>query len=109
MVSDRAGKRWRASREAEILLLGDSFSNVYSDPALGWGASAGLAEQLSYYLQRPVDKLAVNAGGALQARMHLQRVQSTGEDRLAGKKVVVYQFATRELSQGDWRILQLQP
>lgn len=108
MVSDRSGKRWRASREAEILLLGDSFSNVYSDPALGWGASAGLAEQLSYHLQRPVDKLAVNAGGALQARVHLQRVLSTGEDRLARKQVVVYQFATRELSQGDWRILQLQ-
>jgi hypothetical protein len=107
MVSDRAGKRWRAKRDSEILLLGDSFSNVYSDPTLGWGGGAGLAEQLSFHLQRPLDKLAVNAGGALQARMQLQRALSAGDDRLKGKKVLVYQFATRELSQGDWQLLQL--
>ena len=109
MVSDRAGRRWRASRDSQVLLLGDSFSNVYSDPALGWGASAGLAEQLSYHLQRPVDKLAVNAGGALQTRLQLQRSLLAGDDRLSGKSIVVYQFATRELSHGDWRVLHLQP
>jgi hypothetical protein len=107
MVSDRAGKRWRAKRDSQILLLGDSFSNVYSDPTLGWGGGAGLAEQLSFHLQRPLDKLAVNAGGALQARRQLQRALSAGDDRLQGKKVLVYQFATRELSQGDWQVLQL--
>lgn len=107
MVSDRGGKRWRSSRGSEILLLGDSFSNVFSDPTLGWGAGAGLGEQLSYHLQRPLDKVAVNAGGALQGRQQLQRELSAGVDRLASKKVVVYQFATRELSQGDWRMVEL--
>lgn len=106
LVSDRNGKRWRSLQDSEILLLGDSFSNVYSDPTLGWGAGAGLGEQLSYHLQRPLDKLTVNAGGALQARKHLQRALSAGEGRLAQKRVVVYQFATRELSHGDWRVLE---
>ena len=107
MVIRRDGKTWQVDKGAEILLLGDSFANVYSDAALGWGASAGLGEQLSYFLQRPVDRLAVNAGGALQARKTLQRVLASGEDRLAGKRVVIYQFAARELAQGDWQIVEL--
>ena len=107
MVVRRDGRMWRSDRAAEILLLGDSFSNVYSDAALGWGASAGLGEQLSYFLQRPVDRLAVNAGGALQARKALHRDLASGDDRLAGKKVVVYQFAARELAQGNWQIVDL--
>lgn len=107
MVMRDDGRVWRAEKDAEILLLGDSFTNVYSDAALGWGAGAGLGEQLSYFLQRPVDRLAVNAGGALHARESLQRVLAGGDDRLSGKRVLVYQFATRELAQGDWRRVEL--
>lgn len=104
MLSD--GRLWRPQGGAEVLLLGDSFSNIYSDATLGWGSGAGLAEQLSFHLRRPVDKLALNAGGALATRQVLQRTLASGEDRLAGKKVVIYQFATRELVSGDWRILR---
>ena len=107
MVMRSDGRLWRPQRSAEVLLLGDSFSNIYSDSTLGWGSGAGLAEQLSYHLQRPVDKLALNAGGALATRQVLQRTLAAGEDRLAGKKVVIYQFATRELASGNWRILSL--
>lgn len=109
MVLRADGRGWRPERAAAVLLLGDSFSNIYSDPTLGWGSGAGLAEQLSFHLQRPVDKLALNAGGPLATRRALQRTQAGGEDRLAGKRAVVYQFATRELSTGDWRILKLSP
>jgi alginate O-acetyltransferase complex protein AlgJ len=101
------GRFWRSDRTAQILLLGDSFSNVFSDPTLGWGAGAGLAEQLSFFLQRPVDKLAQNAGGALATRQMLARSLRGGENRLAGKRVVIYQFADRELASGDWRLIQL--
>ncbi len=31
---------WRASNDADILLLGDSFSNIFSLEALGWGESS---------------------------------------------------------------------
>jgi alginate O-acetyltransferase complex protein AlgJ len=106
MVMRLDGRLWRSQRDAEVLLLGDSFSNIYSDSTLGWGSGAGLAEQLGFHLQRPVDKLALNAGGALATRQALQRTLATGEDRLVGKKVVIYQFATRELVSGDWRILR---
>ena len=103
MVLSPEGTTWRSDRSAEILILGDSFSNVYSDASLGWGSSAGLVEQLSYVLGRPIDKIAVNAGGSRAAREALRRALVEDPDRLAKTRVVVYQFATRELSQGDWR------
>ena len=101
------GGPWRSERSAQVLVLGDSFTNIYSEPVLGWGTSAGLAEQLAFFLQAPVDRIAVNAGGAHTTREALARQLRSGRDRLAGKKVVVYQFAARELSQGDWKLIDL--
>src|SRR5262249_9673048 len=45
-VVDAEGAAWRPSRDADVLVLGDSFSNIYSLPSLGWGDSAGLVEHL---------------------------------------------------------------
>lgn len=115
------GAPWRAERGAELLLLGDSFSNVYSDaaafrserhgPGFDWGEDAGFAEQLSYHLGRPVDRIVRNAGGAHAARADLARELArdaeAGRDRLAGTRVVVWQFAMRELAQGDWKEIEL--
>jgi hypothetical protein len=107
MVLDAGGRPWRPDPAAELLLLGDSFTNVYSDPALGWGRGAGLAEQLAYATGRPVDKLALNAGGAYATREALARALRRGGTRLEDKSLVIYQFATRELSGGDWRLVPL--
>ncbi|MGB5889442.1 MAG: hypothetical protein WBH75_05630 [Thermoanaerobaculia bacterium] len=101
------GRPWRADPNAQVLLLGDSFANIYAVDRLGWGAGAGLAEQLSYYLQQPVDKLALDAGGAHASRQALARELASGKNRLTGKKVVVYQFAMRELAFGDWKLIPL--
>ncbi len=101
------GRSWRSSPDAELLVLGDSFTNVYSDPGLGWGAGAGLAEQLSFHLQRPVDRVAVNAGGALSSRQALARALEGDPARLGATRIVVYQFAARELSTGDWQVVPL--
>jgi len=99
------GSLWRSSRDADVLLLGDSFTNIYALESMGWGTSAGLAEQLSYALGRPVDRLVQNDEASFATRAMLQRDPS----RLDGKRVVIYQFAARELSFGDWRLLPLQP
>ena len=66
-----------------------------------------LAEQLAVSLRRPVDKIAVNAGGAYGARERLVSELAAGHDRLAGKKIVIWQFAQRELAVGDWKLLPL--
>ena len=104
-IENADGSGWRSSRDAGVLVLGDSFSNIYSVESLGAGSSAGLVEHLSYNLQRPIDRLVQNADGAFATRMLLMEDSS----RLAGKRVVVYQFETRELSIGDWRLLRLPP
>ena len=101
------GATWTPDPDAPILLLGDSFTNIYSQPELGWGTSAGLAEQLSLALGFRIDRLALNAGGAQATRRELVRQLRQGTDRLAGKRLVIWQFAERELSQGDWQIIPL--
>jgi len=95
------GSPWRSSRDADVILLGDSFSNIYALESMGWGTSAGFAEQLSYVLRRPVDRLVQNDDGAFATRVMLQR----DPGRLDGKRVVVYQFAARELAFGDWKVI----
>ena len=103
-VSTPEGRAWAPDATAEILLLGDSFANIYSLPTLGWGSAAGLAAQLSAELGRPVDTLTINDNGSYATRAALASAIRRGRDRLADKKVVVYQFACRELAFGDWRI-----
>jgi alginate O-acetyltransferase complex protein AlgJ len=97
------GSPWRSSRTADVLVLGDSFSNIYGLESMGWGTSAGFVEQLSYALRRPVDRLVQNDQGAFATRAMLGRDPA----RLDGKRVVVYQFAERELAFGDWKLIAL--
>ncbi|MCK4788072.1 MAG: hypothetical protein KAV87_30240 [Desulfobacteraceae bacterium] len=102
-VSD-GSNLWRPDVNAEILILGDSFSNVYSIREMGWGEAGGFAEQLSFELQRPVDAIIQNDNGGYATREMLSRELASGNDRLAGKKVVIWEFAMRELFIGDWRV-----
>ena len=102
------GRAWAPDRSAEVLLLGDSFTNVYSLSSLGWGVSAGLAEQLSFALGRPVDRISQNDNGALAPRRLLAMEVARDAGRLDNTRVAVYQFAARELSQGDWRPMKLE-
>jgi hypothetical protein len=106
-VVDAAGDPWRSSRAADILLLGDSFTNIYSLATMGWGEAAGFAEQLSYTLDRPVDRIVQNDQGAHATRGLLRRDVGGTTDRLAGKRVVIWQFAARELAFGDWKVIAL--
>jgi len=101
------GSLWKPSSTADVLLLGDSFSNIYSFAAMGWGESAGFPEHLSAALERPLDAILRNSDGAFATRQTLQRELAAGWDRLRNKKVVVWEFAARELSHGDWRPLAM--
>jgi alginate O-acetyltransferase complex protein AlgJ len=102
-ILQRDGSPWRSTRDADVLVLGDSFSNIYALESMGWGTSAGFAEQLSYVLRRPIDRIVQNDEGAFATRARLER----DPDRLDGKRVVILQFAARELSFGDWQVIPL--
>lgn len=99
---------WSPRKDADVLLLGDSFSNIFSLGALGWGESAGFAEHLSRALGgRPLDCILRNSDASFATREMLARELARGRDRLAGKKLVVWEFATRELAFGDWKMIDL--
>jgi alginate O-acetyltransferase complex protein AlgJ len=100
VIDERTGQPLTRDATADVMLLGDSFTNIYSAPAMGWGTGAGLAQHLAYHLQRPVDVIAFNGGAATQSRAELAR--SEHAERLGHKKVIVYQFAIRALLTETW-------
>jgi alginate O-acetyltransferase complex protein AlgJ len=99
------GGRWTPAADADVLLAGDSFTNIYSDTAMGWGDSAGFAEHLSRALGRPLDVMAENGGAAAALRSSLARAEN--RPRLAGKRLVLYQFAMRDLAGQHWPVVRL--
>jgi len=94
---------------APVLLLGDSFSGIYSVADPRWGSDAGLSERLAFRLGLPVDRIVVNGGGASATRERLAAELAADSKRLRGVRVVVWEFAARELSQGEWRPIALPP
>jgi alginate O-acetyltransferase complex protein AlgJ len=81
------------SGEARVLLLGDSFTNIYSRKELEWGERSGLGEQLMRLSGVPVDILALNGGGATGVRELLSRKPAL----LRNKQVVVWACSVRDL------------
>jgi hypothetical protein len=106
-VLEPDGTPWRSRAGGEVLLLGDSFTNIFAFEEMKWGVAAGFAEHLSYALSMPVERISQNDKGSYATRETLAIALARGEDRLDGKKVVVWQFAARELSQGDWKLIAL--
>ncbi len=98
---------WQRDPKSEILLLGDSFTNIFSLAPMGWGEGAGLAEHLSLALGLPVDAITQNDAGSFATRKMLAEELLKGNDRLAGKKLVIWEFASRELASGDWKQIQM--
>ncbi len=101
------GSPWTASAGSEVVLLGDSFTNVYSDDSLGWGTGAGFAEHLSLALGLPIDVVAINGGGADGARAEI--AGPGGLERLERARVVVYEFADRDLTTENWKVIPIPP
>jgi len=89
---------WQASPDAEVLLLGDSFTNIFTVEKMGWGSAAGLAPQLALRLGRDLDVIAMNGGGASQVRQELAQRPAP----LAGKKVLIWAFSARDLAVAEW-------
>jgi len=88
-----------------VVLLGDSFTNIYSVAGLGWGDHAGLAEQLALRLGRRIDVIALNDGGVNTSRASLCRRPRP----LEGKRLVIWQFAARDLvlANGNWKTMRI--
>ena len=76
-----------------VLLLGDSFTNIYRRPEMDWGEGAGLGEQLLLRLGVGVQVVAINGGGATAVRESLARKPAV----LGRKRLVVWACTSRDL------------
>jgi len=104
-VIDASGLPVEPDPQSPVVLLGDSFTNIYSLAEMGWGDHAGLGEQLALRLGRPLDVIALNDGGVNTARGTLAR----RPDALVGKRLVIWQFAARDLvvKNGEWEVIDI--
>ena len=104
-VVDSDGEPWQPDPNSQVVFIGDSFLESYSTPESGDPVGAGLAEQVSFLLQLPLDRIASHRGRAYGERQALG--QTLGEFRRAGqtRRVVVWEFAIRKLAVEDWRLL----
>ncbi len=100
-------KDWSPDRSSPVLLLGDSYTNIYSSEDLGWGAQAGLAERVSHRLGARVDRLSRNDAGALEARRMLAAEATKNPAWLESKDILVWQLSLREVVGGDWTPVDL--
>jgi alginate O-acetyltransferase complex protein AlgJ len=83
----------RGDERAPVLLLGDSFANIYRRREMEWGDGAGLGEQLMLRLGAGVEVIAINGGGATAVRERLAQSPAA----LRHKKVVIWACSARDL------------
>ena len=101
-----AHERWQPDPSSDILVIGDSFLEMYSVEGEGVVPAAGLAEQLSFYLQRPVDRIASHEWGDYGARRALGDTLQGVRDRAKGRTIIVWEFAIRALATDSWTLLR---
>lgn len=95
------GRLFAPAKEAEVLLLGDSYANLFAPQG------ADFAAQLACELGRKVDRITVNGGGASGSRHQLAAELLADPHRLDPTRVVVLEFAVRELIGERWRVVPL--
>ncbi len=85
---------------SNVVLLGDSFVNLYEDPELGFGEpgesmiGAGFASHFAHALGHAAEVFAINGGGATAVR---ETFASLSPERLANVDTVVWVISARDL------------
>jgi alginate O-acetyltransferase complex protein AlgJ len=100
-ANTRKTREWR--EDSDVLFIGDSFSNIYSAPQMGWGDSAGFPYQLSRHLGRDIDALIKNGGAASELR---EKVAERPQP-LNGKRLVIWEVAAHELTASNWKVVDI--
>jgi hypothetical protein len=102
-VLDEEGEPYADSDDAQILLLGDSFSRIYQTDE---PEAAGLIANLAYELHTPLTSIVNDGGASTLVRQELAR----NLDLLRGKRIVIWAFAERDLRFGmkGWQKIALE-
>jgi hypothetical protein len=97
--------------DSPVLLLGDSHSLVFSEGGDMHSRDSGFAEHLAARLGMPVDRMANRGSASTPPRTSLFRKASREPEWLENKRVVLYLFTERELTESlnGWRELPVSP
>jgi hypothetical protein len=96
--------------DSPIVLLGDSHNLVFSVGDDMHATGAGLPDQLAFELGLALDVVAVRGSGATPARVNLLRRVQADPTYLSGKRLIIWCFAARELTESDgWRTVPVTP
>ena len=114
VVTAIAGTRARSSvppdPNSAVVLLGDSHNLVFHVGDDMHASGAGLPDQLAFELGLPIDVVAVRGSGATPARINLLRRAQTDPTYWNKKRLVIWCFAARELTESDgWRLVPIVP
>jgi hypothetical protein len=101
-VLDESGEPYSDSDDAQILLLGDSFSRIYQTDE---PEAAGLIANLAYELGTPLSSIVNDGGASTLVRQELARTP----ELLDGKRLVIWAFVERDLRFGmkGWQKIAL--
>ena len=108
----KAGVVPTSDETSPVVLLGDSHTLFLSAGGDMQAAGAGLPEHLARALGMPVEVIGVKGSGAGPSRLAFARKAVTKPGWLAGKKVVVYCLASRELTEATgvaWKKIPVKP
>ncbi len=89
---------------ADVLVIGDSFSNIFSnDEEKGWGEAAGFPQQIARFLNRDVEILVRDGSAASDLRREL----AGRPQPLKGKRLIIWEVAMHELVCSNWQIIPI--
>lgn len=85
-----------SDESSPVVLLGDSFTNIYHSESMGWGVNSGLAEHLGKELGMTIDTIAQNGQASTGVRRTLAGRPGSAT-LMREKKVVIWAIAARDL------------
>lgn len=104
VIHRETGDAYRDAAEAEILVLGDSFTRIYQQDEPG---AAGFIAHLARVLKQPMMSVINDGGGSTLVRQELRSRPAF----LRNKKVVLWEFVERDIGLGleGWQRVALPP
>ncbi|MEM0897719.1 MAG: hypothetical protein AAGJ79_12650, partial [Verrucomicrobiota bacterium] len=103
VLDKETGEPVKSDAQSEVVLLGDSFTNIFHDASIGFGEKngngetpigAGLAQHLAAKLGMAIDVVARNGSASTAVRKDFAR---RFDDEVRAKKIVIWTVAARDV------------
>jgi alginate O-acetyltransferase complex protein AlgJ len=91
-----------------LVVLGDSHLQVFRQGGTMLDVQGGFVDHLQVALGTAVHEFTMQAGGADGPRVEIARSTAKNPAFWNGKKVAVWVFTEREITQGKWRVIPAQ-